>query len=355
MASPKIPDMRSFLVEAVQLLGGQVRDTGGNSCEIAMSPPAMSPPGTRDLDDPEETPAASDGLREEAAESEVLQASESSRHPAVQAVTGLILKAEARGDGLRPVLVAPDGSGQERLLILIEHAAGEVQGESGTDARVLSRQQLLIEIDGEGEIRLSSGESCQGLRELGQGEGALAEPLWKDWTTPRLEEEALAYAQRETVPRYLKEVHEELRKLADRLTAAFRSQLEAEGAGAGEGGESFGGASAPGADPLGSFTRQVDECVRGRDLVALPPLVKGSALVVPESTRTRAWQLHQSIASGLLGVVEAAGEDMRATPRITVRLVLRLRKRRVLRGRCSIQILGTITTSTNLCSPLCRR
>ena len=220
-------------------------------------------------------------------------------HPLLAAVLDLTL--ERHGELLKRGAVLVDDSdagSMPRVLFVLEHEIQDGGGAEG-DERLISKQMLYVEIDGEGNRRRLGYAPYLDYRPLGASDPSVADILAVpelDWITRDLEAEAQAEAIARLVPEHLAEVRARRREWVGKTRAAVKDRLTKEIAHwyhraeqlrlqerAGKAGARLnsGEARRRAEDLEERLTQRMVQLARDEQVSALPPAVLGGAVIVP--------------------------------------------------------------------------
>ncbi len=221
-------------------------------------------------------------------------------HPLLGATIDLTL--ERHRDLLKRGTVLVDESDpgtNPRVLFYLEHAIQDGSLTRSGDRRVISKQMLYVELDGEGAARHIAYAPYLDYRPLAEGEPGVEAILARPecgWITRELEHQALAHAIAEVVPSHLSEVRDPKLALLAKTEAAVKERLTKEitywdhRAEDLRAQEHAGKANArlnsdearKRADNLEArLIKRMEEIALERQISALPPVVLGGMLVVP--------------------------------------------------------------------------
>ena len=237
-------------------------------------------------------------------------------HPLIDATMDLVLERyrELLRRGAVLVDETDDGEGL-RALFYLEHVVQD--GRVGRDGRqqVVSQRLQFVEIDAAGHTRDAGPAPHLDYRPLEHGERTpIAEALDAPWLSADLEEKAIGHAIASIVPRHVEEVRArrlpEIDKVEREVTVRLKKEMNywdhrAEDLKVRERAGrhtrlSAGQAAARANDLADRLRRRLAELARERDISALPPQVRGGAIVVP--------------AGLLTGTIPRAGAGRQATP-----------------------------------------
>ncbi|MGH7088035.1 MAG: DUF3883 domain-containing protein, partial [Stellaceae bacterium] len=227
-------------------------------------------------------------------------------HPLLEATRELI--EERYRDLLRrgaTLIARGDTGAAPRALVYLEHAVQDGKTDSAGQRRVVSRQMQFIEILANGDVRPAGYAPYLDYEprrpEERQAAGAALQAA--EWLQSGLEEPALDYAVRELAPHHLAEVRQRKEALVNKTEIAVRGRLTREinywdlraedlrlQEQAGRANARINSEKArQRADELQArLQRRLEELAQERQLAALPPVVVGGALVVPEGALGKA-------------------------------------------------------------------
>jgi SNF2 family DNA or RNA helicase len=225
-------------------------------------------------------------------------------HPLLESVTDLML--ERHRDLLKrgAVLVDEADAGEDaRVLLYLEHAVQDARPDSSGAPRVISRRLQFVEMDASGDTRSGGPAPYLDYRALKDDETTLINPLLSQpWLADGIEARAVSYAISHLATEHLQDVRENRlerivkteRAVKDRLTKEinywdYRANQLKEQEAAGKVNAKLNSARARArADELETrMQRRMQELARERQISALPPIVAGGALIVPEGLLAR--------------------------------------------------------------------
>jgi ERCC4-related helicase len=221
-------------------------------------------------------------------------------HPLLDATIDLIL--ERHRDLLKrgATLVDPNNrSDQVRALFYLEHSIQDARTDRAGNRRQVSRQMQFVEIDGSGRVTDAGYAPYLDYRPITDEERAvIARLVEAEWLRGDLESQVLGYAAEQLVPRHLGEVktrkEELVRKtmgaVKDRLTKEINywdhraNDLKAQELAGRPMARMNSGLARQRADELEArLQNRMTELEQELHVSALPPIVVGGSLVVPES------------------------------------------------------------------------
>jgi superfamily II DNA or RNA helicase len=290
--------VRSFFLEAFGCLGGAVRPRERGLWEVTRVPRAVQEVDRRiGRGAPVARAYERIFFEKESGESLPPEAFVCPGHPLLEATIDLLLE---RHRGLLErgaVLVDEADEGEEaRALFYLEHAVAD--GRVGRDGRpqVISRRLQFVERDEKGEFRDPGPAPYLDYRPLEVGERELlGEVLAAPWLQEDVEAGVLGYAVRELVPWHVREVAQRrlplIEKVEREVEARLKAQInywdrraqelkEQERAGR-QTRLSSANAAATAEELAARLERRRDLLARERRISALPPSVRGGAVVVP--------------------------------------------------------------------------
>ena len=218
-------------------------------------------------------------------------------HPLLDATIDLVLERYRNTLKQGAVLVDETDGGEEiRTLFYLEHAIQD--GRVGRDGhqQLISQRLQFVEIDATGRGRDSGPAPYLDYRPLKSGERSLIiEALKAPWLLDDVEEKVISHAIASVIPRHVEEVRArrlpEIDKVEREVTARLKKEINywdhrAEDLKAQErAGKrtrlSAGQAGARANDLANRLQRRLTELAKERDLSALPPQVRGGAIIVP--------------------------------------------------------------------------
>ena len=259
-------------------------------------------------------------------------------HPLLEATMDLML--ERHRDLLKrgAVLVDETDDGEAlRVLFYLEHAVQDGRIGGGGRRRAVSRRLQFVEIDADGRARDAGPAPYLDYRPLTEGERpAVAAALEAPWLSGDMEAKAAGYAIASIVPRHVEEVRArrlpEIDKVEREVAARLKKEINhwdhrAQDMKAREQAGrrtrlSAGQAEARANDLAERLQRRLAALALERDLSALPPLVRGGAVVAPggllrgaAKAAADAGGLRETTAEGRAAVERLAMEAVAAAER----------------------------------------
>nr|BBH92992.1 RNA helicase [Thermogemmatispora argillosa] len=246
-------------------------------------------------------------------------------HPLLEAVIDLVLAEDQELLQQGAMLLDRQDAGREpRLLFYLELTIQDGRIDASGERHVVARQLLFVECDARGEMRPAGYAPFLNYDVLQEDQKrVLADVLAAPWLQADLEEQALSYAIREVVPRYLEEVQRQREEQVERVRRAVRERLTQEiiywdqRAAALQEEERQGKVNARlNAEQARQRSQDYEERLRQRErelelertLVALPPRVLGAALVVPQGLLLERLQAEMQVSAPT--VLSAEGEEV---------------------------------------------
>jgi len=296
----------SFFLEAFRLLGGSIREREPKRYEITHVPAVVR---TRDRIIGSGAPVLQRYERVTFEKDLISIAGKPFAaficpgHALLDATTDLIL--ERYRDLLKcgAVLVSPDSvNSSPRALFYLEHGIQDARMDRAGNRRIVSRQMQFVEIDEQGTTRAAGYAPYLDYRPAtDQERSLLSSVLEADWLVSDLESKILEYAVSELVPGHLEEVKRRKEELVSKTVTAVRDRLTKEinywdhraeelkaQELAGKTPRLNSGKARQRADELQvRLQKRIEELEQERKLSALPPVVIGGALVVPEGLVAR--------------------------------------------------------------------
>ena len=229
-------------------------------------------------------------------------------HPLLDAVVDVILERFQPLLGQGSVLVddADDG-GNPRLLIYLEHAIRDGRAAKSGEARAISQRLQFIQLKEDGSAADAGPAPYLDYRPLTPEEKTAAAPyVLAPWLAGQVEQRALRYAIANLVPQHLAEVKQRRLAEIDKVEREVRERLnreinywdaraarlrEEERAGRDQRINAQ-NAEATAQRLADRLQRRQEELARERQITALPPVLKGAALVIPKgllSPPTQGW------------------------------------------------------------------
>ncbi len=258
-------------------------------------------------------------------------------HPLLDATLDLVL--ERHRDLLKQgaaLVDETDGGAALRVLFYLEHAVQDGRTDRDGRQRVVSQRLQFVEVDESGRIRDAGPAPYLDYRPLEEGERPrIADALKASWLTEDLEGTAVGHAIAKLAPRHVEEVRArrllEIDKVAREVAARLKKEINhwdhrAEDLKAQERAGrrtrlSAAQAAARANDLADRLQRRRKELDRERDISALPPQVRGGALIVPAG-------LLRAAAAESDPVPPAATAEARATvERLAMEAVMAVERR----------------------------
>ncbi|MGI8911230.1 MAG: helicase-related protein [Rubrobacteraceae bacterium] len=220
-------------------------------------------------------------------------------HPLLDATIDLIL--ERHRDLLKRGAVLVDETGEAlgdepRVLIYLEHAVQDGRTTRDNRGQVISRRLQFVEIDSGGSVRNPGPAPYLDYRPLREDERPLLEEvLDAPWLRQDIEETVTGYAIQSLVPRHVGEIREQRLPLIDKVEREVearlktqinywdrRSQeLKAQERAGKKTRLSSQNAAATAEDLSDRLDRRRELLEQERQISALPPIIRGGAVVVP--------------------------------------------------------------------------
>ena len=255
-------------------------------------------------------------------------------HPLLEATMDLVL--ERHRDLLKrgAVLVDETDDGEAlRVLFYLEHAVQDGRVGRGGRRRAVSRRLQFVEVDADGRARDAGPAPYLDYRPLTADERpAVAAALAAPWLSGDLEAKAAGYAIASIVPRHVEEVRArrlpEIDKVEREVTARLKKEinhwdrraqdLKAQERAGRRTRLSAGQAEARANDLADRLQRRLAALALERDVSALPPQLRGGAVVAPGGLLRKAAQaggLDETTAEGRAAVERLAMEAVAAAER----------------------------------------
>jgi superfamily II DNA or RNA helicase len=209
---------------------------------------------------------------------------------------------EEAGDVLKLGAILVDEAGEQgsepRVLVTLEHAIRDARPGRHGQPSIISRRMQFVVIDEQGKAVDAGPAPYLDLRSLNPEEKDAAHKLLDDagWLKGDIEKMAMHFAIAQLAPEHLRETRERRLAEIDRVEGEVRARLKREinywdgraeellKEQAGKGGRLNSGNARAYAQTLTErLDRRLRQLTEERDIQALPPLVKGAALVVPAS------------------------------------------------------------------------
>jgi superfamily II DNA or RNA helicase len=293
----------SFFLEAFSLLGGTIREREPKRYEITHVPAAVR---NRDRligrGDPmlpryERVTFEKDLI---AVQGKPLAEFVCPGHPLLDATIDLILERYRELLKRGTLLIAPSETRVEsvRGLCYLEHSIQDARTDRSGNRRVVSRRMQFVEIDEHGEAHNAGYAPYLDYRPASDEERELVRPtLEADWLSKDVEREAIQYAVSNLVPDHLAEIKSRKEALIAKTEAAVRDRLTKEINYWDLRAEELKAQELAGKTPLlnsgrarqradelqARLEKRLAELQHERQLSAMPPVVIGGALVVPEA------------------------------------------------------------------------
>ena len=295
--------IQSFFLEAFRLLGGTIREREPRRFEITHVPAAarnrdrligrgdpMLPRYERVTFEKELITVAGKPLAEFICPG----------HPLLDATIDLILERYRELLRRGAVLVAPDETRIDsvRALFYLEHGIQDARTDRAGNRRAVSRRMQFVEIDENGGIHNAGYAPYLDYRTATDEERhRLSSTLQAGWLSKNLEAMAASFAVSNLAPEHLREVRERKEALVAKTETAVRDRLTKEinywdqraeelklQELAGKTPRLNSGRARQRADDLQArLEKRLAELQQERQLSAMPPVVIGGALVVPEA------------------------------------------------------------------------
>ena len=225
-------------------------------------------------------------------------------HPLLDAVVDVILERFQPLLGQGSVLVDEADEGTEpRLLIYLEHAIRDGRAAKSGEARAVSQRLQFIQLKEDGSAADAGPAPYLDYRPTKPEEKtAVASFATAPWLSGQVEQRAMGYAIANVVPQHLAEVKQRRLSEIDKVEREVRERLkreinywdaraarlrEEERAGK-EQRINAQNAEATAQRLVDRLQRRQEELARERLISALPPVLKGAALVIPKGMLTRA-------------------------------------------------------------------
>jgi len=293
----------SFFMEAFRLLGGTIREREPKRYEITHVPAAVR---NRDRligrGDPmlpryERVTFEKDLI---AVQGKPLAEFICPGHPLLDSTIDLVMERYRELLKRGAVLIAPDQTGPDlaRALFYLEHGIQDARTDRFGNRRIVSRRMQFVEIDRDGAAHNAGYAPYLDYRPASDEERELLRgALESDWLSKDLERQAISYAVSNLVPEHLAEIRGRKDALIAKTEAAVRDRLTKEinywdmraeelkaQELAGKTPRLNSGRARQRADDLQArLEKRLSELQQERQLSAMPPVVVGGALVIPES------------------------------------------------------------------------
>lgn len=225
-------------------------------------------------------------------------------HPLLDATVDIVLERYRSLLKQGAVLVAPeDSESQPRALVYLEHAIQDARTTPAGGRQIASRRLQFVELDTEGTAADAGYAPYLDYRPPTDEELVLAKPvLDAEWLVRDLDADAVGHAIAELVPQHLAEVRDRTVRRVEKTMAAVRDRLAKEitywdsraldlklQEEAGKQPRMNSERARQRADELQARLRvRETDLERERDVSALPPVVVGGAVIIPEGLIWRA-------------------------------------------------------------------
>jgi hypothetical protein len=259
-------------------------------------------------------------------------------HPLLDAVIDLVLERHRELLKRGAVLVDDSDDGEDvRALFYLEHAVQDGRAGREGQQQVVSQRLQFVEVRADGRARDAGPAPYLDYRPIADEEQArVAEALQAAWLGADIEQRVLAYAVERIVPGHVAEVRErrlpEIDKVEHEVTKRLRTEiiywdhraqeLKAQEAAGKQTRLSSVNAQARANDLAERLQRRLEELNREREISALPPAIRGGAIVVPIGLLRRraepaapARELAETTAEGRDAVERLAMEAVMAAER----------------------------------------
>lgn len=219
-------------------------------------------------------------------------------HPLLDAVTDVLLERYREFLTRGALLVAPEDAGSNvRALFYLEHAVQDAREDRNGQRRVVSRQLQFVEIDNHGHARAAGAAPYLDYRPATAAEAECLRPVLDvDWLCQDFEATVRAFAVETLVPRHVDEVRTRRDQLIRTTMAAVKDRLTKEITYWDHRAEDLKAQEQAGRQPRMNWlqararaddlqarlARRLAELEQEGQLAAIPPVVVGGALVVPE-------------------------------------------------------------------------
>jgi superfamily II DNA or RNA helicase len=330
----------SFFLEAFRLLGGTIREREPKRYEITHVPAAIR---SRDRligrGDPMLPRYERVTFEKEliTVQGKPLAEFVCPGHPLLDAVIDLILE---RYRGLLKrgaLLIAPGATRVDsiRALCYLEHSIQDARTDRSGNRRLVSRRMQFVEIDANGAAHNAGYAPYLDYRPASDEERELLRSaLEADWLSKDLEQQAVNYAVSDLVPEHLAEIKSRKEALIAKTEAAVRDRLTKEinywdhraeelktQELAGKTPRLNSGRARQRADDLQArLEKRLAELQQERQLSAMPPVVIGGALVVPEAMLV-------ALKGGTATIVEATAHDTARVENLAMMAVIEAERR----------------------------
>ncbi len=290
--------IKTFFLEAFQHLGGRIKRREAGRWEITRVPGPMR---NRDrqigigevmLDRYERVCFEKDKISQPPVAAFLCPG-----HPLLDATIDLILERYRDLMKRGAVLVdEADDGGTLRALFYLEHAVQDGRKSRTGEQQVISQRLQFVEINENGETVDAGPAPYLDYRPLIEEErAALGDALEAPWLSEAIENKVMAYAVENVVPGHVEEVRArrlpEIDKVEREVTARLKKEinywdhraqdLKAQERAGKKTRLSSANAEARANDLADRLQRRLDELGKERDISALPPVIRGGAIVVP--------------------------------------------------------------------------
>ncbi|MHC4342894.1 MAG: protein NO VEIN domain-containing protein, partial [Planctomycetota bacterium] len=290
--------VRIFFLEAFRHLGGRIQKREAGRWEISRVPGTIRDRdrqiglGEAVLDRYERVCFEKDKINQPPVAAYVCPG-----HPLLNATMDLVLERhrDLMKRGATLVDEADEGDNL-RVLFYLEHAVQD--GRTGRDGQqqVVSQRLQFVELGADGSVADGGPAPYLDYRPILEDERALlTEPLEASWLSGDIEADVMSYVIRHIVPRHVEEVRNrrlpEIDKVEHEVTARLKMEinhwdhraqdLKAQESAGKRTRLSSANAEARASELADRLQRRLAELNKERDISALPPVVRGGALVVP--------------------------------------------------------------------------
>lgn len=293
--------IQSFFIEAFQKLGGTIVPRESGRFEITRVPGAM-----RDRDrqigigEPVLPRYERICFEKDKVNQSPVAAFICPGHPLLDSTIDLVLERyrELLKQGALLVDEADEGE-NIRLLFYLEHAVQDGRVNKNGIQTVVSQQLQFVEIDETGDLKSAGSAPYLDYRPVNPDEELAIQPVLEssEWLKNDFESDILGFAIQHIIPKQVKEVQDLrlplIEKVEKEVTSRLRKEIThwdrraedlkaQERAGKGNNRLNSSNASAKAEELSDRLQRRLAELEKERQIIPLPPVVKGGAVIIPK-------------------------------------------------------------------------